>query len=266
MERESVALFTWGYWGWGTATSQFVAAACAVEESRGFEPPMFVDIRIRRSVRAPGFNGPAFERTVGPALHRWMPSLGNLAVLEGSEGIRIKNPRAAEELLDLALECRLQRRRILFFCSCEYPGHEDLNGCHRTAVARLLLEEAQRRNIRLHVQEWPGGEPSHDLRIGVPSDAVKKLERGAKSIQLREAVSLSVVAGIPWCSDLEIVPDSDKISVRRVLTGPAKHTKHDGWCLPIMGGTTDAHELSLEELQKHARELRGQKGFDVRSV
>jgi hypothetical protein len=265
MEHESLVIFSWGYWGWGTATGQFVSAVGAVEKARGFEPPMFVDTRIRRSVRAPGFNGSAFERTVGPALHRWMPSLGNLAVLDGSEGIRIKDPGAAADLLDLALECCPQRRRILFFCSCEYPGHEGLNGCHRTAVARLVLEEAQRRSIGLHVQEWPGGEPSHDLRIGVPSDAVKRMERGAKSIRLPEAVSLSVVAGIPWCSDVEVVPGSDETSSRRVLTGPAKYSKHDGWWLPIIGGTMDSH-ASLAELRRQARELRARQGLDVRSV
>src|SRR5688500_8003061 len=52
-----LTMFTWGYWGWGTTTREFVQAADAVEASRGFNPPLFVDIRIRRSVRAPGFTG-----------------------------------------------------------------------------------------------------------------------------------------------------------------------------------------------------------------
>jgi len=36
---------------------------------------LFVDIRIRRSVRAAGFNGPAFEKLEGKYQHRWMKSL-----------------------------------------------------------------------------------------------------------------------------------------------------------------------------------------------
>jgi hypothetical protein len=44
--------FTWGYCGWGNATPQLIEAADAVEQSRGFGPLLFVDIRIRRSVRA----------------------------------------------------------------------------------------------------------------------------------------------------------------------------------------------------------------------
>jgi len=51
----TTTLFTWGYYGWGNHTPDLVKAVDAVETSRGFQPPMFVDIRIRRSVRAAGF-------------------------------------------------------------------------------------------------------------------------------------------------------------------------------------------------------------------
>lgn len=68
-------LFSWGYYGWGNHTDRLVEAVDAVEESRGFRPPVFVDIRIRRSVRAVGFNGTRFEKLLGPERHRWMPSL-----------------------------------------------------------------------------------------------------------------------------------------------------------------------------------------------
>jgi hypothetical protein len=72
-----MTIFTWGYYGWGNATPQLVEAVDAVETSRGFEPPIFVDIRIRRNVRAKGFVGSAFEKLMGPSRHRWMKSLGN---------------------------------------------------------------------------------------------------------------------------------------------------------------------------------------------
>jgi hypothetical protein len=145
------------------------------------------------------------------------------------------------------------------------PGHEEQSGCHRTAVARLVLEEAGRRNIGVEIQEWPGGEPSHDLRISLPSGALKRMDRGVKSIPLDDGASLSIVAGIPWYSDVEFVSDSGDASARRVLTGPAKHSKSDGWWLPILGGTPDPNE-SLEDLRRRARELRVKQGFDVRSV
>jgi hypothetical protein len=43
------AIFTWGYHGWGNHTPQLVETVDAVERKRGFEPPLFVDIRIRRT-------------------------------------------------------------------------------------------------------------------------------------------------------------------------------------------------------------------------
>ena len=70
----TTTLFSWGYYGWGNHTPNLVEAVDAVETSRGFEPPIFVDVRIRRSVRAAGFKGPAFERLLGERTtrHRWM--------------------------------------------------------------------------------------------------------------------------------------------------------------------------------------------------
>ena len=61
----TTTLFTWGYYGWGNHTPSLVEAVDAVETERGFQPPIFVDIRLRRSVRAAGFTGQAFERLVG---------------------------------------------------------------------------------------------------------------------------------------------------------------------------------------------------------
>src|SRR6266853_2050762 len=73
----ALTIFTFGYYGWGNHTPQLVESVVAVETSRGFEPPIFVDIRIRRNVRAKGFVGNAFEKLMGPSRHRWMKSLGN---------------------------------------------------------------------------------------------------------------------------------------------------------------------------------------------
>ena len=58
-----ITLFSFGYYGWGNWTPKLVEAADAIERCRGFRPPIFVDIRIRRNVRAVGFNGTAFEES-----------------------------------------------------------------------------------------------------------------------------------------------------------------------------------------------------------
>jgi hypothetical protein len=54
----TTTIFTWGCDGWGNHTADLAEAVDAVETSRGFQPPIFVDIRIERSVRAAGFTGP----------------------------------------------------------------------------------------------------------------------------------------------------------------------------------------------------------------
>ena len=75
-----LTVFSWGFWGWGTATPQLVAAVDAAERRRGFAPPLFVDIRFRRSGRAIGFKEHAFEQLLGRRRYRWMPTLGNSSI------------------------------------------------------------------------------------------------------------------------------------------------------------------------------------------
>jgi len=82
-QKSPLTLFSWGYWGWGTATQRLVEAVDAVEKSRGYRPPLFVDIRIRRVGKAPGFVGNAFKQTVGPCRYKWLQGLGNLAITHG---------------------------------------------------------------------------------------------------------------------------------------------------------------------------------------
>lgn len=71
-----ITVFSWGYWDWGNATRELVRAVDAVEAARGFNPPLFVDARFSRSVRAKGFNGNAFAQVVGSARYEWMQGLG----------------------------------------------------------------------------------------------------------------------------------------------------------------------------------------------
>jgi hypothetical protein len=121
-------LFSWGYYVWGSAPTEFVRAVDSVEESRGFEPPLFVDVRIRREVRARGFVGAAFARAAGESRYHWMKELGNRFIVTGEPGIRIDKPSAAEDLLSLAMSLAEERRRVLDFCSCRWPidhGAED---------------------------------------------------------------------------------------------------------------------------------------------
>jgi hypothetical protein len=169
-----LTIFKWGYWGWGNATKELVRLVDAIESKRGFKPPLFVDIRIRRSVQAEGFRDDKFEQTVGKSRYRWMRDLGNQSVIDKNEQIKIRRPEAAAELLDLAQECAREGQRIIYFCSCEWPCY-----CHRTTVAKLLVTEARRRRHAVEVVEWPGGEP--DMRPQLVTVSPKSMRRFRKS-------------------------------------------------------------------------------------
>ena len=94
-----ITAFTWGYWGWGTHAEDFVRNVDAVERARRWRPPRFVDIRIRRTVRAPDFQQNAFEKIVGQRRYRWMKTLGNRSILTKRRRMEIADPNAASDLL-----------------------------------------------------------------------------------------------------------------------------------------------------------------------
>ncbi len=157
-ERSDAELtaFSWGYWGWGNTVERFLEAAAAFEESRGFEPPAFADVRLRRNVRAAGFNGAALEKLVGTDRYRWFQGLGNANIGTDDTSIRIARPAEVDSLLDYVLEQSSLRRRVLFFCACQVVQDER---CHRSDVGALLIQAARARKIDLTIIEWPGGEP-----------------------------------------------------------------------------------------------------------
>src|SRR5947209_5736148 len=96
--------FTWGYWGWGNHASDFVGMAAAIERARGKRPPIFVDIRYSRSVRASGFRDSAFEETVGKRRYRWLRKLGNARIGSHRGGVKILDPSGADDLLELIVD------------------------------------------------------------------------------------------------------------------------------------------------------------------
>jgi hypothetical protein len=249
--RTSATLFTWGYHGWGNHTSQLVKAFNSVETSRGFHPPIFVDIRIQRSGRAPGFIGSAFEKLLGPDHHHWMRSLGNLKVKTrtGPE-IQIAEPAAAEELLDLALESARNKQRLLFFCSCVWPRWNGKIGCHRTTVAGLVLKAARKRGKSIQIVEWPGGEPRR-IHLDVKPQVFDAVKKGRMSIPLGKRPDLAEVAGLPWGSIATLHSGGETL---HRLVGPAI-ANTSGWVLPVHYWCFDP-DTGLREYENQAAKFR----------
>ncbi|MBM3271218.1 MAG: hypothetical protein FJZ01_26595, partial [Candidatus Sericytochromatia bacterium] len=141
----TLSAFSFGYAGWGPHTEKLIRTFDVVERARGFEPPLIVDTRIRRNVRAVGFRGTALADRLGDR-HRWLRELGNRNVLTGEDGIAIDHPEAARTLLTWIREEAARYRRLIFFCSCG-----PVEGCHRQAIASLLLEEAKIQGLDLEI-------------------------------------------------------------------------------------------------------------------
>ena len=244
-----LTIFSWGYWGWGSTTTQLVQAVDAAEEARGFKPPTFVDVRLPRSVRAKGFSGNAFEKMVGKARYEWMVGLGNRKIATRESGVEINDPFAAKDLLDLAIANHSDGRRVLFFCACE-----DIHvlECHRTTVAALVMREAENAGQHLEIVEWPGGTPARRT-VEVSLALVKAVVRGRKSVPLGKTIDLAEMAVLPWGSIVTLQGGDQSLAI---VTGPAKH--QGGWCLPVLEiGDLGDKPSSLEVWSNEFRRERG---------
>ena len=250
MPSAPVTLFTWGYDGWGNWTDELVEAADAVEASRGWGKPVFVDIRASRKVRAEGFKEHAFERRFGPDRYRWIPGLGNKAILTGEGDGSLVDPSQAAKLLDLALELHAAHRRLIYFCSCVSPT----DGCHRHWVAPHLLKMAELRRQAVTVVEWPGfdSEPSAIPKVKTRPSIVKSINAGRVSLPLGTKMPSVALLALPWFTPVDLVDEKSGKKLDFMLSGPAQHRAR-GWQLPVMGGTEDLNEtLQLQGDEREA--------------
>jgi hypothetical protein len=245
--------FMFGYWGWGNHTAELVRAIDAVEESRGYRKPVFIDVRVQRNVRARGFNGSAFENLVGKDRYIWMPSLGNQQVAEHSAGIKIKDPASVSLLLDKIVECAKSKQRVVFFCACEYPAN-----CHRLEVGKLLLKNAFSRGIELEVIEWPGGEPS-EIEIKVSPDDFKKILNGKNSIPVSVKGDLQNYAGLALGSLARVLTDDESALI---VVGSVKF-QSDKWVLPILWFPENQ---SIAKWKKEAAKIRKENKFEPLTI
>lgn len=261
MNLVDITLFSWGYWGWGNATRQLVDAVDAVEAARGFGPPIFVDVRISRSVRAAGFRDHAFEQLAGHDRYVWMRRLGNRNI-ETHTGprIQIADPSAAEDLLDLSLDAAKDRRRLLFFCACERPINDLGADCHRVTVASLAREAAAARGVAIRTVEWPGGEPE-TLDLDVAPGILRAVQRGRASLPLSEPVQLARFAGLAWGSGARLRAGDDELDI---VTGPAGF-QAGRWCLPVLQ-IFEGQESGRPASKRWAEKFRREHGYEPESV
>jgi hypothetical protein len=217
-----------------------------------------VDVRIRRTVRAKGFRGSAFEKLPGPTRHHWMKSLGNRRI-ETRTGpkAQIADRAAAGELLDLALASAGRKRRLLFFCSCQWPRCGGRIACHRTTVAGLVRAAARKRGVSVEVVQWPGGEPRR-IELDVSPQVFAAVRKGRWTVPPGNRPDLARVAGPPWCSVATLRSGGGEL--HRVV-GPA--TRQPGqWVLPVLDQFF-APGAGVEEYRKEAVKVRKGWGLEA---
>lgn len=191
-------VFSWGYWGWGTAIRQAIEMFDAVENARGFRSPVFVDIRARREVRSEGFSGARspFIRALGSSRYRWIQELGNAAVKTGRGQMRLIAPEAINELLGIVLRAQEEQRRVVFFCACASPL--EFHSCHRRLVTERFVKVARALGVPVELEEWPGGAPRRaPVTVRVEAGEFDALCDGRPSIDLGRGRPAAKVLGLP---------------------------------------------------------------------
>lgn len=252
--RGPITLFSFGYWGWGNATRQLVKAIDAVEASRGFDPPIFIEVRIRRAGRAEGFIGDNFEKLLGRERYRWIKALGNEAITKKTKKrIQIADPDAAHELLYRAVDASEKNRRVIFFCGCPLP-----RPCHRWVVGSLVLRVAGKRGVPVEVAEWPGGKPTH-IDLPVTRKLLQTVAGGRSTIPIGAKPDLAHVASLAWGSIATLHSEGRQL---HRLIGPAVFTRGK-WAIPVIYQFYDP-ETPLAEYRKVSAKERTESGYDAR--
>jgi hypothetical protein len=240
-----ITIFSFGYDGWGPHTRELVKLVDQAEREDNFQPPLWVDVRHRRNVRAEGFQGNTFARLVGLDRYLWLQGLGNGGIDKGT-GIDINYPNDAAILLWIATREAERRRRVVFFCSCPFALIDGELECHRWRVGSLLLREATRADIPITVVEWPGRTAVHITREVSPKifqrirRAVERNRQGFWRMPIKDLLPY-IPKVLPHCS---IVTVQSAGGALKLVTGPANPS--NGWHLPI--------EASFEGARLTARE------------
>jgi hypothetical protein len=253
-------IFSWGYYGWGSHTADLIEVVDAVEKSRGFDPPNFVDIRISRSVRAVGFNGAHFEKLLGEDRYVWMKSLGNQRIVsKKGPQVQIAEPDTVKDLLNLARSNMKARRRLIFFCSCPSPRCNGKIACHRTTVAHLLIRAAKKEKYSIEISEWPGSRPRH-VYLDLNRDEFLAVRKGKTTVGLGDKPDTTML-GLPSYSVATFRSGGE--SFHRIV-GPAVRRSKE-WCLPVQYWFYDP-EVGIAEYKKEANKLRRECGLDLKQA
>jgi hypothetical protein len=133
MKKSTVNIYTFGYWGYGGDARGLNRRLQTFNQNTRGRGLFWVDLRIRRSVRAKDFIGDAPRRIFGAANYEWIQEFGNLDILDG-KGVRIKNYGFGfEKLLGVLAKARSNNLDVIMFCACEH-----LSDCHRNNVMRWV--------------------------------------------------------------------------------------------------------------------------------
>jgi hypothetical protein len=190
-----------------------------------------------------------------------MPSLGNKRIkTRKGPRIQINEPEAIEELLGLALARRHKNQRVIFFCSCPFPGTVHSPECHRVEVASLLLNAARRRNVQLDIVEWPGGSPK-TIRYKLSDEAAESIRSGRRNLPLGTRRPSLELLGLPRASIIQFRSPSHLF---RRLADPARF-QGGQWLLPLPLEAIESGE-SLQQLKRRAEQDRHDLGFEVRKT
>ncbi len=174
--------------------------------------------------------------------------------------MRLCDPADAPELLRLAQRAAAERRRVIYFCSCNSPFAS--NQCHRNYLVReAVLEAAEAEGTNIQIQEWPGGTLQSGVRAErqVPSDVLKKERRGAASVPLGPALPPVDLLAWPHGSLLKLVA-ADGADVAVASVASARFTA-GSWQMQLCAAVDP--EASAEELVNAAARFREEHALEA---
>ena len=149
-------------------------------------------------------------------------------------------------------ECALQRQRVIYYCACEIPIE-----CHRYLITGTLVSLAKIQKRNISVVEWPGTDsPESPIRWNVSANVLTAIERGRKSFDLPEKVTLTEAAGAAWYTPLLLTAGDEQLPV---LIGPA-FVQRERWVVQVL--ESFGRDETARQLRREAITHRKSNGYE----
>ena len=141
--KTKVAIFSFGYWGQGGDGPDLKRRFLTFNQKSRGRGLYWVDLRISHSVRSKDFSGDRPRQVFGNRNYLAIEEFGNTEILDGSNGVKIKDYQAGfQKFLKVVEQAKRRKLDLILFCACRCVSY-----CHRNNIMKFLQKRFEAHDL-----------------------------------------------------------------------------------------------------------------------